>query len=199
MADQKISELVAAAGSSAADLIPIVQGGTNKKLTVANFLANLNSPVIINSTGSDQDTRIAGLQDDNLLVVDAGNDRVGFGTDTPLEKVDINGNLSVDGFIRTSGTPQTIQGFGSQIINNATSVTLVVTEGVTQLIMGDGVEGQIKTIMIKEFSANAELLPTHPSANYQKIVFNAVGQTATLQFIDGEWYIISLVGATFTL
>jgi len=44
MADQKISELTAATSAASADLIPIVQGGSNKKLTVANLFANLNSP-----------------------------------------------------------------------------------------------------------------------------------------------------------
>lgn len=199
MADQKISELVAASATAAADLIPIVQGGTNKKVTVANFLANLNSPVIVNSLQADQDTKVCGLQDENLIYVDAGNDRVGFGTQTPIEKVQIDGNIAVDGFLRLSGTPQTIQGFGSQIISTTSAVTLVITEGITQLILGDGVEGQVKTIIIKSHAANAELLPTNPSENYQQIEFTAVGQSATLQFLDGKWYIISLIGATFSL
>jgi hypothetical protein len=97
------------------------------------------------------------------------------------------------------GTPQTIQGFGSQIVSTTSAVTLVVTEGVTQLILGNGVEGQLKTVIVKTHAANAELLPTNPSSNYQKIVFSAAGQSATLQFVDGKWYIVSLVGATFTL
>jgi hypothetical protein len=199
MADQKISELVAATATVGADLLTIVQGGTNKKITVSNFLANLNSQIIVNSLNADQDTRVSGLQDDNLVYVDAGNDRVGFGTDSPAEKVEINGNLAIDGFLRMSQPPQVIQGFGSQIVNNATATTLVITEGVTQLVLGDGVEGQLKTIIIKTYAANAELLPTSPAPNYQKIIFDDIGQSATVQFIDDKWYIVSLVGATFTL
>lgn len=199
MADQKISELVAASATASADLIPIVQGGTNKKVTVANFLANLNSPVIVNSLQADQDTKISGLNDANLVYVDAGNDKVGIGTQTPIEKVEVDGNVAIDGYLRMSGTPQTIQGFGSQIVSTTSAVTLVVTEGVTQLILGNGVEGQLKTVIVKTHAANAELLPTNPSSNYQKIVFSAAGQSATLQFVDSKWYIVSLVGATFTL
>jgi hypothetical protein len=41
MADQKISELTAASSGASADLFHIVQGGTNKKLTVQNFLENI--------------------------------------------------------------------------------------------------------------------------------------------------------------
>jgi hypothetical protein len=199
MADQKISELAAAAATASADLLTIVQGGTNKKITVSNFLANLNSQVVVNSLNADQDTRVSGTQDDNLVYVDAGNNRVGFGTETPVEKVEINGNLAIDGFLRMSQPPQVIQGFGSQIVNTATATTLVITEGITQLVLANGVEGQLKTIIIKTHAANAELLPTNPAQNYQKIIFDGVGQSATVQFIDGKWYIVSVVGATFTL
>ena len=41
MADQKISELTAASSGASADLLHIVQGGSNKKLTVQNLLENI--------------------------------------------------------------------------------------------------------------------------------------------------------------
>ena len=99
MADQKISELTAATSAASAYLLNIVQGGSNKKLTIANFLANLNSPVVINENGADQDTRIEGDNDANLIYTDAGNDKVGIGSSTPSEKLDVAGNLAIsDGF-----------------------------------------------------------------------------------------------------
>ena len=48
MADQKISDLTAATSAAGADLFTLVQGGSNKKITITNFLANLNSAVIVN-------------------------------------------------------------------------------------------------------------------------------------------------------
>ncbi len=47
MADQKISELTAASTGASADLLHIVQGGTNKKLTVQNLLENIAGNVKI--------------------------------------------------------------------------------------------------------------------------------------------------------
>lgn len=47
MADQKISELTAAATGASADLLHVVQGGTNKKLTVQNLLENIAGNVKI--------------------------------------------------------------------------------------------------------------------------------------------------------
>jgi hypothetical protein len=86
MADQKISELTSASSAASADLLHIVQGGSNKKLTIANFLANLNSPVVFNQGQNDVDTRIAGDTDAYLVMVKASSDRVGIGAQTPSEK-----------------------------------------------------------------------------------------------------------------
>jgi hypothetical protein len=47
MADQKISELTAASTGASADLLHVVQGGTNKKLTVQNLLENIAGNVKI--------------------------------------------------------------------------------------------------------------------------------------------------------
>ena len=47
MADQKISELTAASTGASADLLHIVQGGANKKLTVQNLLENVAGNVKI--------------------------------------------------------------------------------------------------------------------------------------------------------
>jgi len=200
MADQKISELTAATSAASADLIPIVQGGSNKKLTVANFLANLNSPVVINSTGSDQDTRILGNNDDDLFFVNAGDDKIGIGTQTPTEKLDVDGNIAYTGFMRAVGTPQIIQGQGAQIISLTSAVTLIHPEGSTQYVLADGVAGQIKTIICRQHAGGpAVLLPTTPGTNYATITFTATGSSATLQFVGSKWWIVSAYGVTVSL
>lgn len=45
MADKKISELQAATSAASADLLHIIQGGTNKKLTVANLFGDIDTNV----------------------------------------------------------------------------------------------------------------------------------------------------------
>jgi hypothetical protein len=197
MADQKISELVAATSAASADLFNIVQGGSNKKLTVANFLANINSPVVINALGANQDTRIAGDTDANLVFVKADNNRVGFGTNSPSAKVDVNGNLAVSGgFLRLSQAPQTISftSSGSEILNTTSAITLVETEAQGTLVLADGVEGQIKTIIVTSatLGATVTLAPASTETDfYSTIEFASVGASATLQFISGKWWIIA--------
>ena len=197
MADQKISELTAATSAASADLFNIVQGGSNKKLTVANFLANLNSPVVINGNGADQDTRIAGDNDANLIYTDAGNDKVGIGTDTPDEKLDVNGNLAITGgFLRLATTPQSLSGSGSLVVNTSAAVTYITTVGGSAtLSFADGVQGQEKTLVMIGDAGDAVLSPSSPSG-FTTITFNDVGDTARLIFLNSKWNILSVYGAS---
>lgn len=194
MADQKISELTAASSAASADLLHIVQGGSNKKLTIANFLANINSPVVINAIGADQDTRIAGDNDANLLFVDASTDRVGVGTDTPDEKLDVAGNLAITaGFLRLSGSPQSVSGSGSLVVNTSTAVTYVTTTGAATLTLANGSQGQIKTIVMIVDGGDAVLSPTS-TLGYSNITFNSVGDSVTLQYLNNAWVVIGSNG-----
>ena len=196
MADQKISELTAATSAASADLLNIVQGGSNKKLTVANFLANLNSPVVINPVGADQDTRIAGDNDANLVYADAGTDKVGLGTSTPTEKLDVYGNLAItNGYLRLSSTPQSLSGSGSLVVNTTAAVTYVTTTGSATLSFGDGVQGQEKTITMITDGGDAVLTPSS-TAGFTTITFNDVGDTVRLIFLNTKCRILSNYGAT---
>ena len=196
MADQKISELTAATSAASADLLNIVQGGSNKKLTIANFLANLNSPVVINQVGADQDTRIAGDNDANLLYTDAGTDKVGVGTSTPTEKLDVYGNLAItNGYLRLSSTPQSLSGTGSLVVNTTAAVTYITTTGAATLSFNDGVQGQEKTLTMITDGGDAVLTPTS-TAGFTTITFNDVGDTVRLIFLNTKWRILSNYGAT---
>lgn len=56
MADQKISELSAATSGASADLLHIVQGGTNKKLTVSNLVQNIDTNIKLDGYLAFKDT-----------------------------------------------------------------------------------------------------------------------------------------------
>jgi hypothetical protein len=196
MADQKISELTAATSAASADLFNIVQGGANKKLTVANFLANLNSPVVINPVGGDQDTRIAGDNDANLVYTDASADKVGVGTSTPAEKLDVAGNLAIsNGYLRLSSTPQSLSGSGSLVVNTTAAVTYITTTGSATLSFADGVQGQEKTLTFITDGGDAVLSPSS-TAGFTTVTFNDVGDTVRLIFLNTKWRILSNYGAT---
>jgi hypothetical protein len=195
MADQKISELTSAATAASADLLHIVQGGSNKKLTIANFLANVNSPVVLNQAQGDVDTRIAGDTDAYLVMVKASTDRVGVGTQTPGEKLDVNGNLAISGgFLRMAQSPQSISGSGALVANVTAAITNITTTGAATISLADGVQGQIKQFVMITDAGDAVLTPVN-RLGFSQITFNDVGDTATLMYTNAKWAVISFYGA----
>ena len=182
MADQKISELVAATSAAGADLLNIVQGGSNKKLTVANLFANLDTPVIINESGGDQDTRIEGLNDNNLLYVDASTDRVGVGVATPSQKLDVNGDVSISGgSLYLSQTAQSSTGTSTADLTKAVT-ELTLSSGSDAASLANGTVGQIKIFVVVGGSGSCVLTPTTLNGG-TTITFNAVGDAVTLLYV----------------
>jgi hypothetical protein len=195
MADQKISELTSASSAASADLLHIVQGGSNKKLTIANFLANLNSPVVFNQAQNDVDTRIAGDTDAYLVMVKASSDRVGIGAQTPSEKLEVAGNLAISaGFLRMSQAPQSISGNGALVANVTSAITNITTTGAATISLADGVQGQIKHFVMITDAGDAVLTPLN-RLGFSQITFNDVGDTVTLMFTNNKWAVLSFYGA----
>lgn len=56
----------------------------------------VNGGTVINESGADSDTRIEGDTDANTLYLDASTNRVGLGTATPAEKLNVIGSFQVD-------------------------------------------------------------------------------------------------------
>lgn len=192
MADQKISELTAALTPASADLFPIVQGGTNKKLTFENMMANINTPVVINQAGSNTvNLTVKSDSDEYNIYSDAANNKVGFGTNTPNTnaKVDVAGNLAIsNGTFLLSQTPQTTTASGTDTISLNTAVTISAITGATTLSLAGGVEGQIKIIVQK--TAQTATITGDFTGNITSITLNAIGESVTLLYASGEWHVI---------
>ena len=68
----------------------------------ANTNITLTRGTVINEDGADSDTRIESDTNVNMLFVDASTDRIGIGTSTPTEVLDIDGDAIR---VRTAQTP----------------------------------------------------------------------------------------------
>lgn len=195
MADQKISDLTAATSAAGADLFTLVQGGSNKKITITNFLANLNSAVIVNSNGADQDTRISGDNDNNLLFTDASADKVGIGTSTPAEKLDVAGNLAIsNGYLTFSQTPQAATGNAAASLSTAiTNFTL--SSGSDSLSLAAGSTGQVKIINVIA-GAGSVSINVATRVGFTTVNSSTVGASITLLALASGWIILSSRGMT---
>lgn len=65
---------------------------------------------IINEFGGDYNFRVEGDSDENLLFLDAGTDRFGIGTGTPLYKLDVNGTGNFSQNLLVNSTPVSVSG-----------------------------------------------------------------------------------------
>jgi hypothetical protein len=195
MADQKISDLTAATSAAGADLFTLVQGGSNKKITITNFLANLNSAVIVNSNGADQDTRISGDNDNNLFFTDASTDKVGIGTSTPAEKLDVAGNLAIsNGFLSFSQTPQSATGNAAASVS--TSITnFTLSSGSDSLSLATGTTGQVKIINVIA-GAGSVSINVATRVGFTTVNSSTVGASITLLALASGWIILSSRGMT---
>ena len=102
--------------------------------------------------------------------------------------------VKLDNTLTFGGTIQTLSSAG------AISVTSLITRinspsGAGTLTIADGVEGQIKVIVMVSNSAS-HALTLSSNIGHSSIVFNSANDTATLMFLAGNWYFL---GGTATV
>jgi hypothetical protein len=71
--------------------------GASQSASIVTENLTVNKATVLNESGGDNDTRIEGDTDPNLVFVDASTDRVGFGTNTPGALVDVDGDALISG------------------------------------------------------------------------------------------------------
>ena len=92
--------------SPAADQIGFATGGA-ERLEIGS------SEVVFNDPSNDVDFRVESNGNTHMLFVDAGNDRVGIGTSSPAELLEIrDGHISVGSSTNTTSTNTLISGYG---------------------------------------------------------------------------------------
>jgi hypothetical protein len=91
------------------------------------------------------------------------------------------------------GSIQILSGAGA--ISLATTTTKFTSTGVAQaLTLANGTTGQIKTIVHFVDGGSGVLTPTN-LGNGTTITFTNVGDSCILQFVDTDWWVLSLQGA----
>ena len=97
----------------------IVNGKLGIGTDTPNAKLDVRGSAVFNEDGGDYDFRIEGDTESNLFFVDAGNDRIGFGTNTPAWPVNFIGEN--DGVFMQVENPVTTSGFklGLRVVTSA--------------------------------------------------------------------------------
>ena len=110
-------------------------------------------------------------------------------TNIVSDNIDATSELNAKGILKYPGTPQVLTGAGA--VNLTTIITHLVTAGIGDAItLADGVEGQIKIILMKTLTAGGHtsvLTPAH-FAQGATITFDAVDCIITMLFSNGTWH-----------
>lgn len=198
MANKKVSALNAltGAGSATDDLYVVVDTSATetKRQTRAELFKNIPAAdfadtFVFNEAGADKDARFEGDTDANLLFTDASTDRVGFGTNTPTAKVQVNGSFATNAPV-TVTTAYSVGANDNVIISNrAASNTLT-------LPAASSCTGRILRIMTR----TAQTVVSASSNVVQKgggtttaIVAGNIGAWADIQS-DGTNWVITAAG-----
>jgi hypothetical protein len=191
--DRRVSELVAATAAAAADLIMIIQGGINKKLTIANLFNAINTAFNFNTSQAAVDAVFLGQTDTDLLHVQASSNSVGVGTATPAQKLDVNGSLGTNGAVVHKAV-ETVAAAGAISLTKRT--TILDTTSSFTATLANGYTGLTKVLISRNTGAVTVTATT--SGGWTQIQFTGVYQAATLEWQDGRWVITGSRGVTIS-
>lgn len=129
----------------------------------------------------------------NAIFASVGSSLISDGTD-PIISVTGSPIIISDAIDYT--TNQSLSGPGA--INLVTKKTNITTTGTDAFTLADGYNGQIKIITMVTDGGDGTLTPSTPFG-YATIVFDAVGDNVTLEFIQGSgWVVRNHFGCTIS-
>ena len=96
----------------------------NGTLTVAGNVSLNGGTFIYNEAGADLDARFEGSSEANLIYLDAGNDRIGIGTNSPSTELHVVGGIKATGAIDFDGSSFTFNESGASVDFRAETNTL---------------------------------------------------------------------------
>lgn len=163
--------------------ISVSSGNGNVTISADNLGGTVTSVGVTSTT----------LDVSNTPILNAGSIIINLKTNTTITGNLTAGNLLANGRLILSGSEDLAN---SAAANLSLTSTYFQTTGTEVGTLAAGVEGQIKTFMMKSFGGTMTITVTNAIwGTYMS--FTALGQACTLQYVSGNWYCIGNNGVTF--
>lgn len=189
------------------DWLPIVQGGTTKKISFDTIFKKIKSDVIINPELTSINVTINGHSFANLLKIDGTSNRVGVGID-PTEMLHVGGNAKIEGNVKVSQEVITVpSGSEPLIVNSSYAVTVLQTEILSlsqqTINLPIAANNQFKTIVYAAAAANKKINVQYTFTDNligaTSIIFNKEGASVTLYGYNNSWIIVNYSASGVTI
>lgn len=204
MADRKFSELTSAGALDGSEIIAVTKASATRR-TTAQEIANLAppSPIAIIDQGTDHTVTFISAENNSAnrtleWVLGDADRRITLQGDVTLPggtivSTDAAQTLSAKTLATLIGSVQVLAGAGA--VNTTTLTTMLETDDANALTLADGAEGQIKIVIMTTDGGDGTLTPSN-FGNGSTITFDDPGEAVILQFLDGEWWVLAINGAT---
>ena len=221
MADKKITALtdLGSGNIASADLLHVIDdpAGTpiNKKISIASLFASIPTAVSINPGAAANVTVNSSATDSDFVVsndneeafrVDGANREVVINEASGQTDLRCETNAYASAFlvdasadnVQINATPvfgltQALSGAGA--IDVIAAITEVTTTGTNALTLADGVEGQIKFVIMVTDGGVGTITPSN-FGNGTTLAMQDVGDAVILVFTNAKWYLLSNIGTT---
>jgi len=200
----KISQLPEVTTTSGTDRFLVVQGGTSKQILLNKLFNGLISNQNINFNVLTNDFKVTNAGLDIITVKGDTTNNVGIFNNNPLARLHVGGSfqIGVPAVISSMvNTPATTTGIAitpydlirnAGVISLATDTTLVSVNTAVNYVLGNGTNGQSKTIILYDVSSGGAVsIGASNKIGFSSINMGSVGASVTLKFVNNVWCIVN--------
>lgn len=138
----------------------------SKAGTTREVIGISHDEIVINEAGVDTNFRVEGDGDANLLFVDAGNDRVGIGTNSPSTVLEVSGEITASDVTATAAvTGDTVTANTALTTNGLLFRRPEVLDNNAPTPHIGPISGTVSVIYINDITATTPPAPPNPSPN----------------------------------
>ncbi len=164
-------------------------------------MSDARGGLVVNEQGNDADTRIEGDTDPNLVFADASTGRVGIGTGTPAQKLDVSGMIAGKGFIPAVTVVTPDENGDLTFSANTGGVFSMVVNANRTIIAQGGTDGQKILLRIIQdgngrtvtFGSTFQFGSDIPSANLSTTDDKVDYVTCIFQSSNSKWHVVNVV------